>query len=160
MKKTALRLLALLLVMVMCLSLGACGSKDTTSTPTSSAEETFDDLGGDIDFDGTVSGDDKTNDTDDKGGNKNNSATTGSGTSFKEEISQTSRLDVFKNVPKNLRGSSVTFAHWGDEGGAEYVKVAKAFTKLTGINVKWQLFNQLTYEADIAKQIVDRKSVV
>lgn len=157
MKKTALRLLALLLVMVMCLTLGACGSKDTESTPVSGEEETFDDLGGDIDFDGTVSGGDKDNATDDKGGNKNNSATTNSGTSFKEEISQTSRLDVFKNIPKNLRGSSVTFAHWGDEGGAEYVKVAKAFTKLTGINVKWQMFDQLTYEADIAKQIVAGK---
>ena len=156
MKKTVIRLLALVLMFAMCITAVGCGGKDTTSTPTSSADETFDDLGGDIDFDGTVSGEEKDNSagTD---GNSNNSATTNSGTSFKEEISQTSRLDVFKNIPKKLKGTSVTFAHWGDEGGAEYVKVAKAFTKLTGINVKWQLFDQLTYEADIAKQIVAGK---
>lgn len=153
MKKTALRLLALLLVMVMCLTLGACGNKDTDSTPVSSEEETFDDLGGDIDFEGTVSGEED-------GDTNTNSGSTGagnSGTAFEGEISQSSRQDVFKNIPKKLRGTTVTFAHWGDEGGAEYVKVAKAFTKLTGINVKWQLFDQTTYEADIAKQIVAGK---
>ena len=150
MKKTAVRLLALLLAMVMCFTLCACGSKDTESTPVSKEEESFDDLGGDITFEGTVSGAEED-------GNASDGSTGGSDTAFEGEISQSSRLDVFKNIPKKLRGTNVTIAHWGDEGGAEYVKVAKAFTKLTGINVKWQLFDQTTYEADIAKQIVAGK---
>ena len=136
MKKTAIRLLALMLALVMCFSLGACGDKDTGNN-----DEAYGDLGGDINFDGTVSGE----------GNVNSDG------SFGGEISQSSRQDIFKNIPKKLRGTTVTFAHWGDEGGAEYVKVAKAFTKLTGINVKWQLYDQTTYEADIAKQIVAGK---
>ncbi|MBE6787017.1 MAG: extracellular solute-binding protein [Ruminococcaceae bacterium] len=151
MKKTAIRLLALVLSLVMCLTLGACGGKgDAKSQPVSSEEETFDELGGDIDFEGTVSGAESENaDTNKNSGGKGNS-----NTAFKGETAQSTRLDVFKNIPKNLKGTTVTFAHWGDEGGAEYVKVAKAFTKLTGINVKWQLYDQTTYEADIAKQIV------
>ncbi len=132
MKKTAIRLLALVLALVMCFGLGACGDKGNT-------DDGYGDLGGDINYDGTVSG------------NVNSDG------SFGGEISQTSRLDVFKNIPKKLKGTTVTFAHWGDEGGAEYQKVAKAFTKLTGINVKWQLYAQTTYEADIAKQILAGK---
>ena len=136
MKKTAIRLLALMLALVMCFSLGACGDKNNGNN-----DDAYGDLGGDINFDGTVSGE----------GNVNADG------SFGGEISQSSRQDVFKNIPKKLKGTTVTFAHWGDEGGAEYVKVAKAFTKATGINVKWQLYNQTTYEADIAKQIVAGK---
>ena len=139
-----------MLSMVMCFSLAACGTKDETSTPVSSEEETFDDLGGDIDFEGTVSGESDS-------GTGTDTSIGDSGTAFEGEISQSSRLDVFKNIPKKLKGTTVTFAHWGDEGGAEYVKVAKAFTKLTGINVKWQIYDQTTYEADIAKQIVAGK---
>jgi len=145
MKKTAIRLLAFVLSLVMCFAVAGCGGDEKTDK-TSSKEDTFDDLGGDIDFEGTVSGD--------EGGEEGSGDGSGS---FNDGASQKDRLDVFKNVPKKLRGTSVTIAHWGDEGGAEYVKVAKAFTKLTGINVKWQLFNQLTYEADIAKQIVAGK---
>ncbi len=133
MKKTAIKLLALMLALVMCFSLGACGDKGNTDG------DGYGDLGGDIDFDGTVSG------------------AINSDGSFGGEISETSRQEIFKNIPKNLKGTTVTFAHWGDEGGAEYQKVAKAFTKTTGINVKWQLYNQTTYEADIAKQIVAGK---
>ncbi len=150
MKKTAIRLLALVLVMVMGLSLAACGNKDTGSASASGGEETLGDLGGDITFEGTVSAGEKDETV-------SNGNTGDSGTAFEGEIPQSSRQDVFKNIPKNLKGTSVTFAHWGDEGGDEYVKVAKAFTKLTGINVKWQLFDQTTYEADIAKQIVAGK---
>ena len=143
MTKIVMRLMALVLSLVMCFSLGACGSTDTGSTPDSGDGDVYDDLGGDIGFDGTVSGD------------ENGSADGGnSGGGFENEISQSSRQDIFKNIPKKLKGTTVTFAHWGDEGGVEYVKVAKAFTKLTGINVKWQIYDQTTYEADIAKQIV------
>ena len=65
MKKTTVRLFALLLSFVMCFSLAACGGEGTTvdedvKTPVSSEEDSFDDLGGDIDFAGTVSGKDET----------------------------------------------------------------------------------------------------
>ena len=146
MTKTLTRLMALVLSLVMCLTLGACGGTDTGSAPESGESDTFDDLGGDIDFEGTVSGD------------ADSSTASGSSGGFESEISQASRQDIFKNIPKKLKGTTVTFAHWGDEGGAEYVKVAKAFTKLTGINVKWQIYDQTTYEADIAKQLLQEKA--
>ena len=66
---------------------------------------------------------------------------------------QTPTGDIFSNVPMELKGSTVKVAHWGDEGGDRYQALAKAFTKKTNINVKWQLFNQLSYESDILKQI-------
>ncbi len=137
--------MALVLSLVMCLTLGACGGTGSADTSGSNESDSFDDLGGDIDFDGTVSG------------GEDGSADGGNAGGFEGEISQSGRQDVFKNIPKKLKGTTVTFAHWGDEGGAEYVKVAKAFTKLTGINVKWQIYDQTTYEADIAKQIVAGK---
>lgn len=155
MKKTAVRLLALLLAMLMCFSLVACGGEGAKvdndgSAPVSGEEDSFDDLGGDIDFSGSVSGE-ETNGGDSADTNSNGGA---ANTTDKQDSGST---DVFKNIPKKLKGTSVTFAHWGDEGGAEYVKVAKAFTKLTGINVKWELYDQTTYEAQIAQKIVAGK---
>ena len=158
MKKSAVRIFALLLSLVLCFSMAACGGSDDTSSKTQSeATGDIDELGGDISFDGGNTNGDSTDDSsngDSNDANQNNQTNDGS---FGGETTSESRLDVFNNIPKNLRGTTVTFAHWGDEGGAEYVKVAKAFTKLTGINVKWQLFDQTTYEADIAKQIVAGK---
>lgn len=61
--------------------------------------------------------------------------------------------DPFSNIPKSLRGTTVTIAHWGDEGASEYVKVAQQFTKDTGINVKWVPYNQGEYVSSVVKQI-------
>ena len=56
MKKTAIRLLALMLALVMCFSLGACGDKNNGNN-----DDAYGDLGGDINFDGTVSGEGNVN---------------------------------------------------------------------------------------------------
>jgi ABC-type glycerol-3-phosphate transport system substrate-binding protein len=154
MKKVFLRTLALFMVVLMCFSIVSCGkaTKEKTESKPSNNETdaAMDDLGDDISFDGTIGSSD--------GSDGNATAGTPAlATAFDGEISEKDRLSVFKSIPKKLKGTSITFAHWGDEGGAEYVKVAKAFTKLTGINVKWQLYSQDTYESDIAKQIVAGK---
>ena len=47
MKKTFVRLLALVLSLVMCFGVAACGSEEKTDKTPSKEEETFDDLGGD-----------------------------------------------------------------------------------------------------------------
>lgn len=156
MKKTFLRLMALTLALVMCFSMSACGSKDTSSDPATEKVDNTDELGEDITFEGTVSDSTDAGGTSAKPGSAGTSES-GKVTAFTGEISKESRLDVFKKIPKKLKGTSITFAHWGDEGGAEYVKVAKAFTKLTGITVKWQLYDQTTYESDIAKNIAAGK---
>lgn len=143
------------MAVLMLVGMSACkkGGEEMNSSETQGSD-TFDDLGDDIVFEGTVSGNDSQGGSVSGGSGGSNDSKK---TAFKGEISQKSRLDIFNNIPKELKGTSITFAHWGDEGGAEYVKVAKAFTKLTGINVKWQIYNQTSYEADIAKQIAAGK---
>ena len=171
MKKTAVRLFALLLVFVMCFSLVACGGEGTNvdedvNAPVSSEEESFDDLGGDIDFSGSVDGEETGDDGNGESGDNANSQsdkTDGQSTQNGDKNSNNTSNntgnsnDIFKNIPKELKGTTVVFADWGDESGAEYKKVAKAFTKLTGINVKFELYDQTTYEAQIAQKIVAGK---
>lgn len=61
--------------------------------------------------------------------------------------------DPFANIPKALRGTTVTVAHWGDEGASEYVKVAKQFTKDTSINVRWVPYSETDYVSSVVNQI-------
>ena len=147
MNKKIIRLLSLILAVFLCLSAVGCGKgKEADNTASDNGGELdmadLDDI--DISLDGTVSDDGTSGGS---GGSKNPV----------KEINAKDRLSVFGNIPKKLRGTSVTFAHWGDEGGEEYVKVAKEFTKLTGINVKWELYSERKYAADIAIKIASNK---
>lgn len=137
MKKTLIRLVCMMLVILMAASCVGCGDGNTASGDANG------DIYGDLtlDYDGTVDKDDTT--TDDSNDADDDSTTN----------SSSSNDDVFKNIPKALKGTTVKVAHWGDEGGDQYQKLAKAFTKATNINVKWQLYNQTSYESEILKQI-------
>ena len=147
MNKKIIRLLSLILAVFLCLSAVGCDKgKEADNTASDNGGELdmadLDDI--DISLDGTVSDDGTSGGS---GGSKNPV----------KEINAKDRLSVFGNIPKKLKGTSVTFAHWGDEGGEEYVKVAKEFTKLTGINVKWELYNERKYAADIAIKVASNK---
>ena len=147
MNKKIIRLLSLMLAVFLCLSAVGCGKgKEAGNTASDNGGELdmadLDDI--EISLDGTVSDDGTSGGS---GGSKNPV----------KEIDAKDRLSVFDNIPKKLRGTSVTFAHWGDEGGEEYVKVAKEFTKLTGINVKWELYSERKYAADIAIKVASNK---
>jgi len=61
--------------------------------------------------------------------------------------------DNIDDIPKELRGTTVTVACWGDENGSEYLKVQKKFTEKTGIKVKWLVYGQSEYESKIVTQI-------
>lgn len=135
MKKTFLKSICLVLVLLLTVSMVGCGGEADTNSGNS----------GDI-YDGL------TGNYEGNGSNGGNSGNGGSG-----DVGTATDVDndaIFKNIPKKLKGTSVTVAHWGDEGGDKYVKLAKAFTKETNINVKWQLYNQLSYESDVLKQIL------
>jgi hypothetical protein len=110
--------IALILAVFLCLSAVGCDKgKEADNTASDNGGELdmadLDDI--DISLDGTVSDDGTSGGS---GGSKNPV----------KEINAKDRLSVFGNIPKKLRGTSVTFAHWGDEGGEEYVKVAKELT--------------------------------
>jgi len=64
-----------------------------------------------------------------------------------------STTDPFANIPKSLKGTTVTVATWGDESASEYAKVATQFTKDYGIKVKWVTYNQGTYVSNVVQQI-------
>lgn len=124
-----------MLVLLLTFACVGCGGKTEDSANNG---DIYDGLTGD--YDGAV------------GGNTNSGSTNdGNGAG---SVTQVDNDNIFKNIPKKLKGTSVVIAHWGDEGGTKYVQLAKAFTKATNINVKWQLYNQLSYESDIMKQIL------
>lgn len=56
------------------------------------------------------------------------------------------------SFPEKLKGTTVTFAVWGDENAKEYAKVAKYFTKLSKINVKYVTYDQEKYPSTIVEQ--------
>jgi len=137
------RILAMLLSLVMVVSLCACGGGATTSE---------DEAGGLLGFeDETASGVGGSDGGKTDGGNV--SVGTVSGTTVESKV-EMSGSDPFANIPKRLKGTTVTFAHFGDEGAAEYQKVGKAFEKKTGIKVAWKQYNQEQYVAQVSKAIV------
>lgn len=136
-------ILALSMVVV---AFAGCGETETTSTKITS-EESDVDLMDDVDVDLNLGGNDDTQD-DTSNGSSGNTSSGSSG-----NITTVDNTDIFKNIPKELQGTTVTIAHWGDEGAAEYLKVQKKFTKDTKIKVKWQLINEGNYVSTIVKQI-------
>lgn len=143
MKNTFLKTLCLALALVMLLCCVGCGgNKATNESQNNSETDIYGDLT--VDFGGTV---DTSSDA------QSDEATNGKEDSTSSQSTSNSKGDIFANIPKELKGTTVTVAHWGDEGGDKYQQLAKAFTKVTNINVKWQLYNQSSYESDILKQI-------
>lgn len=134
--------LALVICLVMLFAFSGCGKTETASNVES-------DGAGLLDFDNeTVSGKENTDSA------ASGSGTTGSngGTKVEEPV-KINEDDPFASIPKKLKGTTVKFAHFGDEGASEYQKVAKAFTKKTGIKVEFVSFAQAEYESQVAKQI-------
>ena len=135
MKKNMVRLICTLIVFAIAFTFVGCGGNQTASSDQANGD-IYGDLMVDYEGDANLGG----NDNQDSGSDDENTPT--------GEVD-----DIFKNIPKELKGTTVTVAHWGDEGGDRYQQLAKAFTRITNINVKWQLYNQSSYESDILKQI-------
>lgn len=153
MKMNAYRLLSVILslCMIICIFAG-CSDKETVSEVTSDDNDIVEMDDVDVDLGLNGEGD---SDTDGSGKSSGKSGN-GSGGSSKNSISGITNVDnddIFKNIPANLKGTTVTIAHWGDEGATEYVKVQKQFTKDTKIKVKWMLLSQSDYISSIVKQI-------
>lgn len=138
MKKRILRVMALLMVAVFCFSLTACGKNGTSSEIV---------IGDDDDYEGVdnvaINGG-----QDDGNGNTTDDDDNSIGTGKVNEAAEA----WIKTIPKNLQGTTVTFAAWGDENAKEYAKVAKLFTKKTKINVKWVTYNEEKYISTIVEQ--------
>ena len=163
MKKFTFKAICIMLALFMVIGCAGCGQEKETTV---SSEET--DIYGDLTVeydnnldtskdsndatDGNNASDSKNESSNDKTSSQSNTDKD-SATQNNTANGQSSSGDIFKNIPSKLKGSTVKVAHWGDEGGDKYQALAKAFTKATNINVKWQLFNQLSYESDILKQI-------
>lgn len=131
--KKQTRVLAFLLCFVMLFSFAGCGKgKETTSEP--------EDTGVLIDGfeDETVSTNQNADDGENvtQSGSSSNGNNGGSNNGGSNNGGSSSNADPFANIPSRLRGTTVVFAHFGDEGAAEYEKVLKAFTKKTGIKNK------------------------
>lgn len=149
MKNVFLKLMCLALALCLVISCAGCGEEKKTETKADQNEDIYGDLT--VDYDDSISNgtDNGTGSTD---GNGDDTQSSGDNTTSTNP-STSSGKDIFKNIPKSLKGTTVKVAHWGDEGGDKYQALAKAFTKKTNINVKWQLYNQSSYESDILKQM-------
>lgn len=150
MKKQISRILSLLLALAMVFTLGACAGNNATSSEIE---------GGDLlDF-GEEKGDGFSVDEGDgaSGGKEADSnlvSQIGSGVTITDDDKvDLSSDDPFANIPNRLRGSTVVFACWGDEGHEKYQKVYKEFTKKTGIKVDIRNVDQSTYVATVTQQI-------
>ena len=154
MKKQLLRILAMTMCILLAFSVVGC-SKGNTGSETS---ETAD--GGNMMFEfedenGEGIRKEETTSTDKKTPSKELNAS--EGVTVTEQIKLDGN-DPFANIPKKLQGTTVVFAHFGDEGATEYQKVCKAFTKKTGIKVKLLSYDQDTYIATVSKQIAARSA--
>lgn len=161
--KKQIRLFALLLAIAMLFCVVGCGNANTASTSSEGEAGVllgFDDETVDANNGGEGSGNSANGNTT-GGGNTSGSGNASGGNNAQgndggtvvENPVDTSGSDPFANIPKRLKGTTVTFAHFGDEGAAEYEKVLKAFTKKTGIKYKLVSFNQAEYVAQVSKQI-------
>ncbi len=158
--KKILKPMALLLALAMSFSLVGCKNGNTSSDSSDEvvggALVDFDDetvTGGEgdaTDGNGTTGGN-TTGGNGTTGGNETTGGN-GGGTTVEKPV-DTSGKDPFASIPKRLKGTTVTFAHFGDEGAAEYEKVLKAFTKKTGIKYKLVSYNQGEYVSKVAAQI-------
>ncbi|MBO5321767.1 MAG: extracellular solute-binding protein [Clostridia bacterium] len=145
MKKQIIRIMSLVLTLAMVLTLGACGSKGASSDVEGGAILDFED----------EKGDGFTVDSDQPhGADADIVSQIGTGVTITEDDKvDLSSDDPFANIPKRLRGSTVVFACWGDEGHDKYKKVYQEFTKKTGIKVQIRNVDQNTYLATVAQQI-------
>lgn len=131
MEKRVKKLLTLVLAVCLCITFCSCGKKDTSSD--TNAEEDYN-LLDNMDVEGQGGTEDNgTTPSNSKGNNKNASAT-------------------LSGIPEKLKGTTVTFAVWGDENAQEYAKVAKYFTKKTKINVKYVTYAEEKYPSTIVEQ--------
>lgn len=149
MKKIIKGVVAILCV-AMLISMIGCGKGNTSSEDMKSEK-------GDDGILIGVDGDDITengngNGKDSKGGSTGGS---GAGKTVSEPVKMSGK-DPFANVPSYLKGTTVKFAVWGDEGGTEYKKVYNAFTKKTGIKVELVTYNQEQYNSTIATHITNK----
>lgn len=81
-----------------------------------------------------------------------NSGTGNSGTG-NSGITGKTDTNVFDNMPASLRGTTVKFAQWGDEGSTHYRELMKKFTQKYGIQVEWVTYNEGEYASKIISQI-------
>lgn len=137
--------IALVLSVILCFALCACGDNNT---PVEDDYEALDGLNVGGAQGDSGNGDD--NATGSSGGNSTSSGGDNSGGNGGSTTNQNN--DYLNNIPKKLQGTTVTFAAWGDENATEYAKVAKLFTKKTKINVKWVTYNEEKYISSVVEQ--------
>lgn len=158
MKNKILRMLALTVCALMVLTMFGCSSSKQTSS-----EAGGDESGILFDFDEqTGSGISESGGQTSGGGTSSGGGTaSGSNKGDGDTVSEPVDLggdDPFANIPQKLKGTTVVFAHFGDEGASEYQKVFKAFTNKTGIKVKLVSYGDGAYVSTISKQIAARSS--
>lgn len=150
--KKSIKTLARLLCLTTVMGFAGCGKKDTASDASADASDASAVLIDNFDDD-TVSTGDKTQSGSSTTGSGGTTGGNNGGGTVVERPVEMKGSDPFANIPKRLRGTTVTFAHFGDEGASEYEKVLKAFTKKTGIKYKLVSYNEMEYAAQVAKQI-------
>ena len=153
-KQNILRVLALCLCIVMCFTLGACGSKENTSELTIGDGDDYEGIGDLTVGDAMGNSNTDSNENTDSGSNtnKNDGSNTNKNDGSNANGNSNTNSSWTDNIPKSLQGTTVTFAAWGDENATEYAKVMKLFTKKTKINVKWVTYNESKYVSSVVEQ--------
>jgi len=154
MKKTALRLICLLMATIMVFCLAGCGGSSNNKL-IDAGEENFDIEGNVIGGEGNAAGDAAGNAA---GGNQGSSG----GKVNAAAIPNADKLtwkQLVSQIPKELKGTTVTMYNWNESKqytGSE--KVIKDFEKQTGIKVKWVVGGYDDYNSKISAMINAKNS--
>ena len=158
-KASLLKVAALLLTLVMMLTFATgCGGNEVTSDPVSDDEGGFV-ADNDYQFDtDNLEQNDSTVSTGPNGNGGGGSTGNNSQVANSDGLKYSDNVEIFKNIPNELKGKTVLFSDWGEAVADEYQKVVKQFTKDTGIRVKMVQFLNTEYISKVSQQIAAGKS--
>ena len=144
MKTMVLRLICLALAAFLVFGLAGCGKSDTSS---------FQEDMGDFDLDNLDDEDEAEAEEADQGESGTGDSKQGSGkaSSGNNGLDSLTWNQVLAQLPKNLKGSTITVASWNpakEVTGAE--GVISNFEKATGIKVNWKTVSYADYDSKIA----------
>lgn len=136
-KKNLLRLIAMILALAMIVAVSCSCKKDSgKKSPTGNGDTEF-------------------TDWEEVGGGDSNSSTNGGSSSGGDnKVTDKSTKEGFvDSMPKNLRGTTLTYFYWWDAYDQMEKEAIESFTKRTGIKVKTQVGSYSSFQTELTAKI-------
>lgn len=142
---------------LLCLSFTGCGKQNTESNNSEIASEDADNIYVNLETDENSGGSTSGGKAGTGNSGTGNSGTGNAGTGNNGVTGKTD-TSVFDNIPAKLRGTTVKFAQWSDEGSTKYRELMKKFAQKYGIQVEWVTYDEGEYVSKVIGQIAGGSS--